>query len=296
LHVAGPCPDLPVLRRATLKFAALCLAALALLWACPAAAQVGASCTGTGNVAGVDSFIPFGAYNTTDTIETPLFCSTTSGDWVGAPLQLGSTSTGCSSTTAGTVQYTGGTFEGCNGTSWVKFPGLQLISTQTASNSATLQWTGLGSSYNTMFLDCNDVTPGNSGYNFEVQVGESAGPTWETSNYYDGFIYIEHASATVEGVNNSDGGAVIVATSVGSTGIASDYNLSLKLWISNMASTTAAKQMELSTSYDNGSSQVVPAQGGGAYYGDANAVTALRVLFSTGNISSGQCSLYGLNY
>jgi hypothetical protein len=37
------------------------------------------------------------------------------------------------------------------------------------------------------------------------------------------------------------------------------------------------------------------ATGTGWYTGDTNAVTAIRVLASSGNITSGQCSLYGMN-
>ena len=51
-----------------------------------------------------------------------------------------------------------------------------LISTQSASNSASLSWTGLKSSYNTYFLDCS-LIPATNIVAFEIQVGEGGTPT-----------------------------------------------------------------------------------------------------------------------
>jgi hypothetical protein len=175
-------------------------------------------------------------------------------------------------------------------------PAFVLISTQTASASATLQWTGLGSSYNTLFLDCNGITAATNAANFEVQVGEGATPTWETAEYYGSFWYNAYAAPT-SGVNaENNTSSLVVATAVANTGVNTGYSLSLKLWISNLASTTLIKQMVFHTAYDNSSSDTVSTSGGGAYYNDDGAVTALRVLFSSGNITAGQCSLYGMNH
>jgi hypothetical protein len=69
----------------------------------------------------------------------------------------------------------------------------------------------------------------------------------------------------------------------------------VQLWISNTASTTSYKLINFLAAYDNTSPVSADVSGGGAYYGDVNAVTALRVIMSSGNITSGQCSLYGMN-
>jgi hypothetical protein len=54
---------------------------------------------------------------------------------VNGAARVGSTAASCSSTNAGAVQYTGGVFEGCNGTSWIPMDsGMHYISTQTASS------------------------------------------------------------------------------------------------------------------------------------------------------------------
>src|SRR5665213_930779 len=83
-----------------------------VLWCLPAAAQVGSGCT-TNAINGVN--------NLTSNIETLLYCSTSS--WIADVQQIGSTSATCSGTTAGTLQYTSSTFEGCNGPTWITLGG-----------------------------------------------------------------------------------------------------------------------------------------------------------------------------
>jgi hypothetical protein len=59
---------------------------------------------------------------------------------------------------------------------------MHFISTQTASSSASLQWTGLSPGYNNFMLVCNSIVTSASAL-FLLQMGEGAGPTWETANY-----------------------------------------------------------------------------------------------------------------
>src|SRR6478609_6085231 len=56
------------------------------------------------------------------------------------------------------------TMQLCNGTNWIGWGGasisggsMTLISTQTASASASLQFTNLPTSYNTLFLNCTGL-------------------------------------------------------------------------------------------------------------------------------------------
>jgi hypothetical protein len=163
-----------------------------------------------------------------------------------------------------------------------------LISTQTASTSADLRWTGLGSSYNVYLLTCTDVIPATTSTNLLTQFGEGATPTWETSSY----------ASTANGWNSSGGtngqnattgfiwnAIALVNNGDGVQGIQ---------WIHGIASAdhkfvhgTSASSWD--TSGDAGGNTMI-----GAYKGDANVVTAIRVISSSGNLSSGACSLYGL--
>ena len=62
----------------------------------------------------------------------------------------------CKAATTGAIRYNSANpgLQYCDGTSWQAVGGMTLISTQTASASASLQFTSLPTSYNTLFLNC----------------------------------------------------------------------------------------------------------------------------------------------
>jgi hypothetical protein len=169
---------------------------------------------------------------------------------------------------------------------------MHFISTQTASSSASLQFTGLGSTYNTLFLNCNGLVPATNSVSLELQYGEGATPTWETANYSFGGRY-----ATQGGSSGNEDGAS--GSSIGLDGGVSNSagaNISFKAWISNVGSSSLYKQtVALIGAYEVSSTFEDWVAASGTYTGDTNAVTAIRILMSSGNITSGTCSLYGLN-
>jgi hypothetical protein len=154
---------------------------------------IGASETGGGS-----NTVNLGSILTATGTGTPSTSTTTvAGNLVvTGGTQVGTDTATCSSGIAGTVRYSGGVFQGCNGTSWVTFPGLQLISTQTASASASLQWTGLGSSFYYYKLFCTDIVM-SANTALLLQFGEGATPTWGASGsdyIEDGYYYYESSS------------------------------------------------------------------------------------------------------
>jgi hypothetical protein len=88
-------------------------------------------------------------------------------------------------------------YQFCNGTNWKSMGGigggssggLTLISTQTASASASLQFTNLPTTYNTLFLNCTGLLTSSNSATVRLNVGEGSGPTWETGAYYTVDIY-----------------------------------------------------------------------------------------------------------
>src|ERR1700676_3081775 len=88
----------------------------------------------------------------------------------------------CSSPTAGagTLNGTGSVLQLCDGTNWNTVmtsanDALVLISTQTASNSASLQWTSIPT-YNQYTLDCNTLIPATNAAQTLIQFGEGVSP------------------------------------------------------------------------------------------------------------------------
>jgi hypothetical protein len=215
---------------------------------------------------------------------------------VNGAARVGSTAASCSSTNAGAVQYTSGTLEACNGTSWIPIDsGMHFISTQTASSSASLQFTNLPTTYNTLFLNCAGLQPSINPATILFQVGEGSGPTWETSPSYTSLAY----------VTNSGGGGGVVATTTApdltnSTGgvFAAPYSTSSMLYLYNVGSSTLYKTSiwQLSRATDNFGAVVDFFELGKGYWNnDTNPITGIEVIPNVGNIASGTCSLYGMN-
>jgi hypothetical protein len=187
------------------------------------------------------------------------------------------------------------TYQFCNGTNWVSESGsggggsLTLISTQIASSSASLQFTGLPTIYNTLFLNCNGLLASSGTANFLLLVGEGATPTWETGSHYTiAGYYGGHTNANLTLTTATN----LLNLSQSSTTIPQ----SLKVYIDNIGSSALYKNV---TSF-----QGVYSTTGGGYYmvttaaywnNDTNPVTGIELSASTGTIASGQCSLYGVN-
>jgi hypothetical protein len=215
------------------------------------------------------------------------------------PLILGAmtdppySATTCTSSNAGMVQYTGGLLEYCNGSSWLPLssgpgPGV-LISTQTASSTASLQFKTLPTSYNTLFLNCAGLlTSTTAGIYFLV--GEGATPTWETGADY-----------TVVGVYSDVGSSHAVSsttatdlTDTGTGNTNTSIPASVKMYIDNVGSSSVVKMATVQES-DAFSGGLVWISYESYWNNDTNPITGLEVVPSTGNIASGTCSLYGMN-
>jgi hypothetical protein len=186
------------------------------------------------------------------------------------------------------------TWQFCNGSSWIAYggaggggSGLTFISTQTASSSASLQFTNLPTSYNTLFLNCAGLlTSTTAGIDFLV--GEGGGPAWETGAHY-----------TVVGLYSTAGAvhAINVTTASDLTDAGSNTNTSIpasmKMYIDNVGSSSVAKIATVHGSTDNSVPLLISYE---SYWNaDTNPITGLEVVPSTGNLASGTCSLYGMN-
>jgi hypothetical protein len=259
------------------------------LWAAPASASdptIGGSCSSVGQSGDSERYDGTG-----DT-----WCNGTT--WQYPAYQFGSTSNSCSSTTAGQVQYTGGVLEACVATgstyTWIPISsGITLISTQTASGSASLQFSGSNwsSSYNTLLLNCSGLMISGGG---GVYVGEGTGGSfaWETASDYaiaEGYVYTSGAGPTYAGWNASN--------LMGIQGSAS-VPQSFEMHIYNVGSSSIYKIVTfLYGGYlDSGSNTGLFYQTGASYWdNDKNPITGLEIVPSSGTIASGACSLYGMN-
>jgi hypothetical protein len=267
---------------------ALVLAAV-LQWASPATAAnptIGGACT-TGDSA---------AATTGDGNNVVCIGSV----WQYPAYQLGASTASCNATNAGIVRYNSGSLQYCNSSAWQTISSsgngaMILISTQTASNSATLQWTGL-STYNIYKLYCYGLNAVNDANTLVAQFGTGAGPTWSTTNY----------NGRVD-TAQSLGGALAEYAATGTRIDLSNTNISnetdadgyIDATLYNLPNTTGInKEMLFHNSYRpyDGSHGAETVIGEGYDWGDQSvAVTAIKLYYTSGNINSGTCSLYGVN-
>jgi hypothetical protein len=202
----------------------------------------------------------------------------------------------CKAAITGAIRYnsTNPGLQYCDGTSWSAVGGMTFISTQTASASATLQFTNLPTSYNTLFLNCTGLQPASNGVGLQLQFGEGATPTWETSGYAHNGNESCSAGSGVGYLSNSDSAIQLIYSGDGVSD--AKQNLETKIWMNKPGSTSIYKNVDyLSDEYYSGTFENCHFVGGGSYNADTNTLTALRIQFSTGNITSGTCSLYGMN-
>ena len=95
---------------------------------------------------------------------------------------------------------------GASAPSWVTTttPGMSLVSTLTASNSAALEWTGLSGS-NNYILIVNNLIQAVSGF-LNIVYGTGSTPTYVTSGYTGWLIYANSTTpaATAQGTTRTN--------------------------------------------------------------------------------------------
>ena len=200
-------------------------------------------------------------------------------------------SDGTTQTTALPTPGTSGNVPVSNGTAWVSQApvsgAMTLISTQTASSSASLSWTGLAT-YDNYLLVLENL---NCGDNILLQTGTGAGPTYATSGYiYSG--YYTYATSSSAGANaftninslSSTNGIIITAGGAFSNGTIT--NVSMTGFLSNTFTLYSA-----SASYNG--TRVYAGYTGGTN-NTSGTTTAIKLLPVSGTLT-GKASLYGIS-
>jgi hypothetical protein len=187
----------------------------------------------------------------------------------------------------------------CNGTGWVAMGaagggggGLTLISIQTASSSASLQFTSLPTSYNTLFLNCAGLlTSTNTPIYYYVGEGTGGSFAWETSSNYQ--IAGAYASVNNSGSGFNSGTGVSDLTKASTSQDSTSIPMSIKMYIDNVGVSGIYKMAFYTLNVYVGQEYWVSNLG--YWAGDTNPITGLEVIPGSGTITSGTCSLYGMN-
>lgn len=166
---------------------------------------------------------------------------------------------------------------------------LTLISTLTASGSASLEWTGLTD--DNYLLIVNSLVPATNNADVLLQVGEGGTPTWKTANYTSAYTYFFPSGGTPTGnITASSTAGLVIADQVDN---AAPGVMSGEFHIFGLQSATDQKSVLGNSIRTNGGS-LTRLSLFDRYTGTAAAVSALRLIASSGNLASGEASLYRL--
>jgi hypothetical protein len=143
------------------------------------------------------------------------------------------------------------------------------------------------------FLNCAGLLVSNTSTALNLVVGEGATPTWETGGHYsDEQMYV--TGSTPNNPISTTGTSDLFSGSTGT--LSTTTPSSFKLYIDNVASSTLYKIMTFQGFWKGSSIGLTGVSGWGFWNNDTNAVTGLELFASGGGtISSGTCSLYGMN-
>jgi len=194
---------------------------------------------------------------------------------------------------------------GAGAPSWVtpSAGAMTLISTQTASSSASISFTGL-SGYDKYMLIYENVVPSStSGASFYMQFGTGGGPTYVTSGYY--MYYFQRTSNSAGLANNPANAISYPNQSIwyfgSSTGVAANTTVCSGSCMFSGITSSGGKNYSWNTyAYDtnNAPSGNVPAYEidyGVGYSANSSTVTALKFYPTNGSFTSGTFSLYGIS-
>lgn len=182
-----------------------------------------------------------------------------------------------------------------NGTTWTSAAAstgaLVFLSSQTASNSATVDLeTTFNSTYETyMVVASNIYVPTN---NATLGVRLKISGSYQTASYKWHIIGPTSGATTYVGFNNSSDSAMTILPDIDAgTAFVNEF----VFYINEPTNTSKYKMIwGLGISWDQGNSNLHNNHFAGAYFGGTGAMTGIRFLASSGNISSGTFRLYGI--
>jgi hypothetical protein len=176
---------------------------------------------------------------------------------------------------------------------------MDSISSATASNSATIDFTGLTSAYSSYVVSIDNAIPATTASSLYMRIGTGGTPTWQTGGSAYGHVRMSY---TVQLTGTTTSGPTVA-------GDGDDDHIQLSGGILNSSGSQASGEVTIfnpsqATHWKAITSDInyvadvaVDALAGTfvkASYKATTAVTALRFYMSAGDISSGTFTLYGV--
>jgi hypothetical protein len=176
--------------------------------------------------------------------------------------------------------------------------GITLISSQTASASASISFTtGIDSTYKAYKFVFSNIHPATDNVNFEFNMSTDAGSNYnvtKTTTAFETFHQESDGDAGLQYLTDSDLAQSTAFQRLSrESGADADQSISGLLTIFNPSSTTFVKHF-ISTMQTSQSGNTSLSYGFAGYGNTTSAVNAIRFQMSSGNIDAGTIYLYGI--
>ena len=173
------------------------------------------------------------------------------------------------------------------------FGGFELIATYAPSAVATLDITaGFSSDYDVHLITYDRVTPATDAVTLSIRFSQNAGSTFLAGATDYTFAGLAEFSEATNAANNSTGTtAITICTAVGNVALEAISGWTMLV---GMRSSAGPKRAISYTSYATAAGLHAILYTAGALILNETAVNGIRFLHSSGNIASGNVSVYGL--
>ena len=177
--------------------------------------------------------------------------------------------------------------------------GLNLISTQTASSSSTIDFTsGIDSTYKEYIFKFINIHPSADGSQFLFNLSADTGSNYNVTKTTTAFRSFHSEDDSATGLGYYTGGDLAQSTDfqrfADSLGNDNDQSLSGTFTLFNPSSTTFVKHFIANVNYSYDADYSLQYFMAG-YGNTTSAINAIQFKMNSGNIDSGTITLYGIN-
>ena len=176
---------------------------------------------------------------------------------------------------------------------------LNLLSTQTASSSATISFTsGLDSTYKEYIFKFYNIHPQTNTTKLQINASADSGSNYnvtKTTNYFQAYHTESDSATALQYYANRDLAQSTSAQQLKDIGNTSDDSAAGTLHLFNPSSTTFVKHFFSTFTGPTGeSTQNLHNSFVGGYFNTTSAIDAIQFSMSSGNIDSGVIKMYGV--
>jgi hypothetical protein len=170
---------------------------------------------------------------------------------------------------------------------------LVYIGSQTASNSASLVFSSIGSTYDVYVFIGQGIVSATNAVDFQMLVSEDNGSTWKSTGYRNAG-QLNADAGTNSWPNTTNGAQINLSGNAGNVANVTACALEFEAKLFLPASTTHNKQVRSETSWQGSAGTLNVCRNVATYTADTGAVNAVQFKMSSGNISAGTIRMYGI--